>query len=296
MPGTRAAGRRGRVPVDRRAGGAGMPAQPPAAVPVPPEPAASEEAPAPPAALAEGAADAAAIADAASSAGTVDAAPAAVVVAGAAERPADATAPPEAPPPAADPAPAAPGSESPAPGPEPHAPPEAEAAAPAALSFAEACRALAVSPHVLRRVMDDYEEILPPLLESGPERRLPAATLTALSVIVSWRNAGVAHEEILRRLRGGPAAESGGGAGGSAEAAAAAELAVAAGPALDRLLGEVTSLHDQMRRSEERQAEDRDRLLTALMRTHQEIQHLRFEVAAAPRRERRRGLWARLFR
>lgn len=182
----------------------------------------------------------------------------------------------------------APGAQSP-PGPAPSAPgPEEAAAAEAlapALTFAEACAALAVTPYVLRRVMDEYEDALPPLLEAGAERRVPAAAMAALGAVVGWRNGGLAPAAIRERLRGWPAAH-----GGPADAAPATGA-----PTLDRLVGEVAALQEQLQRSEQRQAEDRDRLLTALMRTNQELQHLRHEVAARSRRDRRRGFWGRLF-
>lgn len=59
-----------------------------------------------------------------------------------------------------------------------------------------------------------------------------------------------------------------------------------------RLTAELESFAKELRRSEERRAEDRDKLLTALMRTHQEIQQLKYEISLArSRRDRKqRGL------
>jgi hypothetical protein len=57
----------------------------------------------------------------------------------------------------------------------------------------------------------------------------------------------------------------------------------------DTLRARVEELVRLLERSEDRRLDERDRMLTTLMRTHQEIQHLRYELAAAiPRRERRR--------
>lgn len=160
--------------------------------------------------------------------------------------------------------------------------PEASGADP--VTFARACELLGVSPHVLRRLMDDYEELLPPLIEAGRERRLPGAAIGLLGQILRWRNDGLGPEEVLRRVRGAEAAVEG-----------AADEAAPGGVPLEHMLGELAWVHEQLERSEARRAEDRDRLLTALMRTNQELQHLRYEMAGRPRRERRRGFWARIF-
>jgi DNA-binding transcriptional MerR regulator len=155
------------------------------------------------------------------------------------------------------------------------------------LSFAQACARLGTSPHVLRRLMDEYEEVLPPLVDAGPERHLPPGAVELLGRILRWRQEGRTRQEIVTLARGlGAAQEQAAGPAG-------------AGPeeVAQRLVAELARLHDELRRTEERRAEDRDRLLTALMRTHQELQHLRYELAAARSRKerRRRGLWGRLF-
>ena len=151
-----------------------------------------------------------------------------------------------------------------------------------ALTFAEGCARLGVTPYILRRLMDDYEDTLPPLVEVGTERRLPPPALDILARIVRWRGEGLGREEILRRIRAG-------------EAEPTADDDVQ-GQAVDRLVGELGRLHQELQRSEARRAEDRDRLLTTLMRTNQELQQLRYEMAAAKsRKERRKGFWARLF-
>jgi len=62
------------------------------------------------------------------------------------------------------------------------------------------------------------------------------------------------------------------------------------------LIEKIDRLADALARAEEKQSEDRDRLLTALMRTHQEVRQLRFELAAQGSRKdrKRRSFLARL--
>jgi len=158
-----------------------------------------------------------------------------------------------------------------------------------ALTFAEACAVLSISAYVLRRLLDDFEDVLPPLVDAPNERRLPRSALGPLLAIARWRNEGLGQEEIRRRAQG---LQSGGS--GVADADGGGQDA-ADDPAVGRLLSQVSRLHEELARQEERRAEDRDRMLTALMRTNQELQHLRFDLAAKTRKERRKGLWGRLF-
>lgn len=151
----------------------------------------------------------------------------------------------------------------------------------APLTFADGCARLGITPYILRRLLDDYEDILPPLVEVGTERRMSPLVLDMLAAIVRWRGEGLGHDEIVRRVRAGGAAPDDD----------------ADGQAVDRLVGELGRMHQELQRSEARRAEDRDRLLTALMRNSQELQHLRYEMAAGKsRKERRKGFWSRLFR
>ncbi|HHY39053.1 MAG TPA: hypothetical protein GX507_09035 [Clostridia bacterium] len=61
------------------------------------------------------------------------------------------------------------------------------------------------------------------------------------------------------------------------------------------LIAHLEHLARALNRSEERRARDRDRLMTALMRTQQEIQQLRYElVGQRSRRQRKRGFLVRL--
>ena len=152
-------------------------------------------------------------------------------------------------------------------------------------TLAESCRILDVRPEVLRRLLEEFAGGLPPLIEAGDERRLPRQALPLLVKIVQLRNGGTPEAEILRAL----------------DETAAGSRAPALGPAPatppeEQLLARFAALQEEMQRTEERRAEDRDRLLTAMMRTNRELQQLRFELGRQPRRARRRGWFPRFWR
>ncbi len=67
-------------------------------------------------------------------------------------------------------------------------------------------------------------------------------------------------------------------------------------PVLERaLLAEIAALREELQKMDEHRREERDRLLTALMRTQHELQSLRYEVGVTlSRRDRKRkkGFWA----
>lgn len=89
----------------------------------------------------------------------------------------------------------------------------------------------------------------------------------------------------------------------AADAAAAKALQSIPPLTLDRLdslqdgdlIERLHTLSTVIEKAEERREQDRDRLLTALMRTQQEISHLRYELAAKTgRKSRKQGLLQRL--
>ena len=147
------------------------------------------------------------------------------------------------------------------------------------VGFARACEVLGLTPHVLRRLLDDFEDVLPPVRADGEDRGLAPAAMPVLAAIAGWRAAGMAHEEVHRR----------------AQAMAAQGTPALADDATERLVAEVSRVHAELLRSEQQRGEDRDRMLTALMRTQQELASLRLELAARHRRERKRGFWSRWF-
>ncbi len=66
----------------------------------------------------------------------------------------------------------------------------------------------------------------------------------------------------------------------------------------EALLAEMAALRSEMQKLSEQRREERDRLLTALMRTQHELQSLRYEVGVSLSRrdrKRKRGFWAWLF-
>ncbi len=152
-------------------------------------------------------------------------------------------------------------------------------------TLAEACRLLDVRPEVLRRLLEECANDLPPLIENRGERRLSRHALPRLAHLVRSRQGGTPAPAIAL------AADQ------SAAATEAPAVAAPAPPSPDaQLLDRFAALLEELRRTEARRAEDRDRLLTALMRTNQELQQLRFEIGRQPRRARRGGWLGRLWR
>lgn len=142
------------------------------------------------------------------------------------------------------------------------------------ISLDEVCTTLQLAPHVVRSLLTEYR---PWLTTAESEGGLSREDFARLTRIHAWRSQGLSAAEIRRRLEAGQ--ESGEGEAG-----------------LNLLLEEIGRMAGLLQASEEKRAEDRDRLMLALMRTQQEIQQLRYEVAASKsRRERRKGFWSRLF-
>lgn len=150
------------------------------------------------------------------------------------------------------------------------------------LTLGEACEALGLPPSTFRQIIAEFED----LLDEGDEDDGDVATLSPavmgrLRSIVQWRNQGVPAQEIRARLAGAPAAAT-----AAAEAVDAERL----------LLEQLERLNRELQKSEERRVEDRDRMLTAMMRTQQEIQHLRYSLTLSSRKDRKKkGFFSRLF-
>lgn len=144
----------------------------------------------------------------------------------------------------------------------------------------EACRILGLSPSSLRTLWHRYAAVLG---SEKPPRRLSASAMDMLRRISELRTQGRTEGEILAALAIGTAAS------GVQEAAATAEH-------IQGVEERLTEIAQRLAMNESRRAHDHDRLVTSLMRTQQELNHLRYEVAAAvPRRERRGGLMTRVF-
>lgn len=159
---------------------------------------------------------------------------------------------------------------------------DASAGAGARLTLGEVCEAVGVPPSTFRQIVAEFEDLLEDdQSDEGDVATLSEATVERLRAIVQWRNQGVPAEEIRARLQG-------------AQVAAAASE-----PSTSEmlLLRQLEQLGRALQRSEEQRIEDRDRMLTAMMRTQQEIQQLRYALAAqSSRRDRKKkGLFRRLF-
>jgi hypothetical protein len=133
----------------------------------------------------------------------------------------------------------------------------------------QACRRLNTTPKALRETWARFAAVLG---EERLPRRLDERQLRLLEHALAWTGEGRAEEEVAAAL----ALEADGG-----EPALALELR-------ERL----EAIASTINHNEHRRAAEHDRVVTALMRTQQELSHLRYELAAAtPRRDRRRSLW-----
>ena len=151
----------------------------------------------------------------------------------------------------------------------------------------EACEELGITPRTFRQIMVEFAEVLdrPPDEESSGE--ISESTLRKLGLIARLRSKGRSPGEIIEQMKG-PGSE-----GEAAPDEPQDELLRKQGLLLER----VDQLTRDLSRSEEHRVEDRDRMLTALMRTQQEIQHLRYELVAQTSRRARKpkGFFQRLF-
>jgi len=167
---------------------------------------------------------------------------------------------------------------------------------------AELVRQLGVSPSLVRELLRQYHGWL-----SQPESgRFTALDLARLQIAARGRLAGRKAQEIESQLiatRGHGETPSPGlstavpaVAGSADEAAAAQEAATAIAAAESPIAAELQRLHRTIAESAERERRDRDRMLTALMRTQQEVSHLRQELGTyRSRSQRKRGFmrWLR---
>ncbi len=164
---------------------------------------------------------------------------------------------------------------------------------------AELVRQLGVPPRLVRELLAQYHGWLwQP--ESG---RFTALDLARLQIAARGRLAGRTAQEIEGQLIATRRPDEGPLPGGSdalaatgpfAGEAAAAQEAVPA--AESPIAAELQRLHRTIAESTERERRDRDRMLTALMRTQQEVAHLRQELGTyRSRSQRKRGFmrWLR---
>ncbi|MCL6451171.1 MAG: MerR family transcriptional regulator [Acetobacteraceae bacterium] len=159
----------------------------------------------------------------------------------------------------------------------------------------EACQALELSPRTLRRLLQALDGLVPTRAgpPGGPRWMLPPEGLSVLTRAVRLLRQGLSLDQVRAWMESEPGLEPLGPAVAE-HAAARGALPLAPGSGLEAALRAVWArLDDAVRSLADAQAawaRDRDRLLTALARTHQELRFLRYELASGrPRRLRRRG-------
>lgn len=134
----------------------------------------------------------------------------------------------------------------------------------------EACRLLNTTPRALRQVWLEYGRVL------GGERlprQFDRQQMRRLSRVLQLKSEGRAQEEV-------------------AAAVALEDLEEEAPPIAVDLRERLESIAQSLSHNESRRLAEHDRVVTALMRTQQELNHLRYELASqTPRRDRRRPAW-----
>ncbi|MGE5560294.1 MAG: hypothetical protein ACM3XN_04460 [Chloroflexota bacterium] len=156
---------------------------------------------------------------------------------------------------------------------------------PEGYSYSDCCERLGIAPHTFRQILFEYSDIIG---EEGDESQtLSGESFDRLQRVLALRNGGATPEQIRAVFLPATTAEP---------IVPSLMLPDAALPE-DPLLARLEELTRELRLSEERRREDRDRVLMAMVRAQQEIEHLRYELAAtASRRDRKKkGFWARLF-
>ncbi|MHB8927699.1 MAG: hypothetical protein ACYC9Q_08590 [Bacillota bacterium] len=175
------------------------------------------------------------------------------------------------------------------------------------VSFEEACVLLNLTPRVFRTLLADFEEQLA-TAQAGmdvPARHLTVAAYERLQKILELRNRGKGDEEVKAALDSAQLATAEAAAGSrSAVIAFSTPTPVPEVPAvydadlsdMTGLMGKISELVRHFETMEERQREERERLLNTLLRTQQEVQSLRYELTTQrSRRDRKKSFWARLW-
>jgi hypothetical protein len=155
-------------------------------------------------------------------------------------------------------------------------------------SFSEVCEILGTRPAELRRVLRDFGREIG-YSDSEPEassRFLAPEALERARRVLAFKAGGMDYGQIVERLmldRSGPLEPSSG--------------STSEGGAYEVLLSKIEHLEKEVATSEQRRVEERDKTLTTLARTQQEVQRLKNEVAIGRSRaaKRRKSFWERLF-
>jgi DNA repair exonuclease SbcCD ATPase subunit len=151
-------------------------------------------------------------------------------------------------------------------------------------SFKEACEELGQAPRDLWRLLKEYGDLIG-YQDSEPEaspRFLSSRAVERARSILRHVSQGKTRQQIEERARFDELRQ-----GAEAPPPGVYEM----------LIQKIEELESELSRSEEKRLEDRDKTLTTLARTQQELQRVKGEVAAASsRRERKRkSLWERIF-
>jgi DNA-binding transcriptional MerR regulator len=134
----------------------------------------------------------------------------------------------------------------------------------------EACRLLNTTPRALRQVWLEYGRLLG---GASLPRQFDRQQLRRLSRVLQLKAQGSAQAEV-------------------AAAVAMEDLEEEAPPLAADLRERLESIAVSLSHNEARRLAEHDRVVTALMRTQQELSHLRYELASqTPRRDRRRPAW-----
>ncbi|HHV78217.1 MAG TPA: hypothetical protein GXX40_01145 [Firmicutes bacterium] len=141
------------------------------------------------------------------------------------------------------------------------------------------CSQLGISPHAFRQLMRDFgAKIMNPEDEArGPGLDLAPDEVERLRTVMELRKQGVSDSEIIRRLE-------------HPDESSKSSYS-------DILVLKLEEIKRHLKESDEKRTEERDRLLTALVRTNQELQQLRYQLMKPLSRKARRkkSFFARLF-
>lgn len=152
-------------------------------------------------------------------------------------------------------------------------------------SYSACCERLGIAPHTFRQILFEYSDVIGD--EGDESQTLTEDAFIRLQRVLALRNGGATPEQIRAVFLPAPTDDE----------LEPTSLAIPDSPLPDDpLMARLEELTRELRLSEERRREDRDRVLLAIIRAQQEIEHLRYELAAtSSRRDRKkRGFWARL--
>jgi len=157
-------------------------------------------------------------------------------------------------------------------------------------SLQEICVLLNIAPRTFRQLFENYADLLEWQPAEGCDlaQGLPATAFDRLRTIVELRGKGE-DEAGIRRALSNPASLAPAPRRGSPpdDGSDVAESVVVA---LLRDIGE------QLQAARDQWGEEREKILTSLIRVQQELQSLRYEVATqeSRRSRKRKGLWGRI--